>query len=72
MKRNDSKKKKKRRRAPHQPDVQLRVWGGGNPDERLGETGSVFKSHCQNLTKSNKYEVRGTCLTTIFQHLGSN
>jgi len=68
VKRNDS---KKRRRTPHQPDVQVRGWGV-NLDERRGEAGSVFKSHCQNLTKSNKYELRGTCLTTIFQHLGSN
>jgi hypothetical protein len=68
MKRNGS---KKRRRAPHQPDVQLRGWGV-NRDERRGEAVPVFESHFQNVTKSNKYEVRSTCLTRIFQHLGSN
>lgn len=57
MKRNDS-KKKKTEKVPRQSDVKLQGVGVGvNPDERRGEAASVFKSHCQNLTKSNKYEV---------------
>ena len=71
MKRNDSKKTKKGAASARRPTAGV-GWGVVNPDERRGEAGSVFKSHCQNITKSNKYEVRATCLTTIFQHLMSN